>query len=113
MTRGREIIRVVPGEVEGNGDAAASTSAGPHKLLLQDAKGLKIYALELRAIDGVSTNMNLGCKFVLRNFTVARGVIMLEPRSVQVLGGKIEALHKAWRDGRLERLKAATSSDQT
>lgn len=108
MTRGREIVRVVPGEVEANTDAASTApSAGPHKLLLQDAKGVKVYALELRNIEGISTNMNIGCKLSLRNVTVARGVVMLEPGTVTIMGGKIDALHKAWRDGRLERLKAA------
>ena len=106
-------MRVVPGEVEANGDAASTASTGPHKLLLQDSKGTKVYALEMRNIDGVGTNMNIGCKSVLRNITVARGVILLEPGNVTVLGGKIEPLHKAWREGRLERLKTAASARPT
>ncbi|KAF2204119.1 RecQ mediated genome instability protein Rmi1 [Delitschia confertaspora ATCC 74209] len=111
-TKGREIVRVVHGEAEtDNENVSNTTSVGPHKLLLQDAKGAKVYAMELRKIEGISTKMNIGSKIVLRSFTVARGVIMLEPGNVTLLGGKIEALHKAWRDGRKDRLKAATSAN--
>jgi RecQ-mediated genome instability protein 1 len=108
MTKGREIVRVVEQENEGTAEAAAPMqSKGPFKLLLQDAKGLKIYAMDLRGIDGLNTNMTMGAKLVLRNVDVRRGVIMLEPNNVQVLGGKLEALDKAWKEGRKERLMAA------
>jgi len=108
MTKGREIVRVVEQENEGTAEAAAPVlSKGPFKLLLQDAKGLKIYAMELRGIDGLNTNMAMGVKLLLKNFDVRRGVIMLEPGNVQVLGGKLEALDKAWKEGRKERLMAA------
>jgi RecQ-mediated genome instability protein 1 len=82
-------------------------SKGPFKLLLQDAKGLKIYAMDLRGIDGLNTNMAMGAKLVLRNIDVRRGVVMLEPSNVQMLGGKLEALDKAWKEGRKERLMTA------
>ncbi|KAK4993212.1 hypothetical protein LTR66_006067 [Elasticomyces elasticus] len=94
-TKGREIIRVVPNE---DGNAADTTqgaqekSSGPHKLLLQDAKGLKVYGFELHAVEGISL--------------MARGVVLLEPRSTEVLGGKVEAWEKKWRDGRKDTLKA-------
>jgi len=108
MTKGREIVRVVEQENEGTAEAAAPMqSKGPFKLLLQDAKGLKIYAMDLRGIDGLNTNMTMGAKLVLRNVDVRRGVVMLEPSNVQMLGGKLEALDKAWKEGRKERLMAA------
>ncbi|KAK5006090.1 hypothetical protein LTR28_006911 [Elasticomyces elasticus] len=108
-TKGREIIRVVPNE---DGNAADTTqgaqekSSGPHKLLLQDAKGLKVYGFELHAVEGISLSMSIGAKLRLRDVTVARGVVLLEPRSTEVLGGKVEAWEKKWRDGRKDTLKA-------
>lgn len=113
MTKGREIVRVVEQENEGTAEAAAPTqSKGPFKLLLQDAKGLKVYAIDLRGIDGINTNMTMGIKLLLRNVDVRRGVLMLEPGNVQVLGGKLEALDKAWKDGRKERLMAAARTTE-
>jgi RecQ-mediated genome instability protein 1 len=51
--------------------------------------------------------MTMGAKLILRNVDVRRGVIMLEPGNVQLVGGKLEALDKAWKEGRKERLMAA------
>ena len=113
MTKGREIVRVVEQENEDTAEAAAPTqSKGPFKLLLQDAKGLKVYAIDLRGIDGINTNLPMGIKPLLRNVDVRRGVLMLEPGNVQVLGGKLEALDKAWKDGRKERLMAAARTTE-
>jgi RecQ-mediated genome instability protein 1 len=107
-TKGREIVRVVEQDNEGTAEATPPVqSKGPFKLLLQDAKALKIYAMDLRGIDGLHTNMPMGAKLVLRNVDVRRGVVMLEPPNVQVVGGKLEALDKAWKEGRKERLMAA------
>ena len=103
-TKGREVVRVLPaedgGEAAAGGSAAGgqSSSAGPHKLLLQDAKGTKVYGLEVRGIQGVSVGMSIGAKLILRDFEVARGVIMLEPRCVEVLGGKVDAWDRKWRE---------------
>ncbi|KAH9880012.1 hypothetical protein J1614_002037 [Plenodomus biglobosus] len=109
MTKGREIVRVVEQENEGSSEAAVPIqSKGPFKLLLQDAKGLKIYAFDLRGIDGLNTSMTMGAKLTLKNVDVRRGVVMLEPGNVQVLGGKLDALDKAWKESRKERLIAAT-----
>ncbi|KAH7137921.1 RecQ mediated genome instability protein-like protein Rmi1 [Dendryphion nanum] len=108
-TKGREIIRVTS-EEEGNGATAhtsAAESKGPFKLLLQDAKGLKIYAYDLHGIEGLNNNMAIGIKLTLKSLEVRRGVIMLDPAHTQVLGGKIEALDKAWKDGKKERFLAA------
>jgi RecQ-mediated genome instability protein 1 len=44
---------------------------------------------------------------MLSGFTVARGVVLLEPRKVVVLGGKIEVLHKGWIENRKKDLEAA------
>jgi RecQ-mediated genome instability protein 1 len=111
-TKGREVVRVLPAEDEGEAAAAGRAaggggggSAGPHKLLLQDAKGTKVYGLELRSVQGVSVGMSIGAKLVLRDFEVARGVILLEPRCVEVLGGKVDAWERKWREERKKVLK--------
>lgn len=109
MTKGREIVRVVEPDNESAAEAPVQ-SKGPFKLLLQDAKGLKVYGLDLRGIEGLNTSMTIGVKLILRNVGVRRGVVMLEPGSVQVLGGKLEALDKAWRLGRKERLMNAAKA---
>lgn len=103
-TKGREIIRVVANE---EGETEQNKSAGPHKLLLQDSQGGRVYGFELFDVDGISLNMNIGTKLVLRDVTVARSTILLEPKSVVVLGGKIEEMHKRWKQGRKEALKTA------
>src|ERR1700761_5102637 len=109
-TRGREIIRVVPGDENEAEGTQVSQSAGPHKLLLQDTKGTRIYGLEVASIDGIGLNMNIGAKLVLKDITVARGVVLLEPQTVSVLGGKIEDLHKKWKAERKGTLKAAAET---
>ena len=111
-TKGREIVRVVPGEVDapGQADPAAAPSAGPHKVLLQDVGGVRVWALELRSVDGVNVGMMIGCKLLLKNVAVARGVLLLEPACVTVLGGKVESWHKLWVQDRLERLKKAAAA---
>ncbi|KAL1654408.1 hypothetical protein SLS61_003008 [Didymella pomorum] len=105
MTKGREIVRVIEPENDDSDQAAAPTqSKGPFKLLLQDAKGLQIYALDLQGVDGLNVNMSMGVKLLLRDIEVRRAVIMLGPGNVQVLGGKLNALDKAWKEGRKDRL---------
>ena len=106
-TKGREIIRLPPTEDEGSASASVSKGGGPHKLLLQDTQGLRVYGIELKDVEGVALGMNIGCKLVLKGTLVARGVLLLEPRTTSLLGGKIEPLHKAWKDNRKRDLKAA------
>ena len=106
-TKGREIVRVVENENEGTTVAPVVQSKGPFKLLLQDAKGAKVFAMDLRGIEGINTSMTMGVKLVLRNVDVRRAVVMLEPGGVQLLGGKIDALDKVWKEGRKERLVQA------
>ena len=107
---GREIIRVVP--TEAGAEPGISRSGGPHKVLLQDTKGAQVYGAELRAVEGISLGMSIGTKLVLKNVAVCRGVVMLEPGTVSVLGGKIEVLHQDWREHRKERLRAAIEATE-
>ena len=111
-TKGREIIRVVPTEDEDGSNTGVQKGGGPHKLLLQDAQGSRIYGIELKHIEGVGLGMNIGCKLVLRGALVARGVILLEPDTISLLGGKIETLHKAWKENRKADLKAAIEANE-
>ncbi|KAI4161058.1 MAG: hypothetical protein LQ342_005221 [Letrouitia transgressa] len=106
-TKGREIIRVTATEEDNESGSATSKGAGPHKLLLQDAQGTRAYAIELQAVQGVGVAINIGCKFVLKNITIARGVFLLTPASTTMLGGKIEALHETWKTNRKAELKVA------
>ena len=106
-TKGREIIRVVPTEEGDNADTGVQKGGGPHKLLLQDVQGNTVYAIELKGVEGVGLGMSIGCKILLKNAIVARGVVLLEPGTTTILGGKIEALHKAWKENRKADLKAA------
>ncbi|KAG9230265.1 hypothetical protein BJ875DRAFT_161626 [Amylocarpus encephaloides] len=118
-TKGREVIRVLPTPPEDSTQAtqsppttssspAPSPSLGPFKILLQDAAGQRVYAFELRRVEklGCPPVMNIGCKVVLRRGAkVARGVVLLEPATVVVLGGKMEGEDRKWREGREERLR--------
>lgn len=106
-TRGREIIRVAAAEEDDSAGANVQKGGGPHKLLLQDAAGRRVYGIELKGLEGVGVGMSIGCKVVLKNALVARGVVLLEPATTVLLGGKMEELHKAWKEGRKAELKAA------
>lgn len=103
--KGREILRAVA--LEDSAEEVISKGGGPHKLLLQDAQGERVFGIELKNVDGVGLGMSIGCKAVLRNITVARGVILLEPRSMTLLGGRINKLHQSWKENRKEELKEA------
>ncbi|WPG97974.1 Hypothetical protein R9X50_00075700 [Acrodontium crateriforme] len=106
-TKGREIIRVIPDEndVGTTLNSSADASHGPHKLLLQDARGTRVYGLELFSIPGIDTSTSIGAKLVLKDCVVARGIILLEPKNVEVLGGKIESWDKQWRNNQKSVLK--------
>ena len=111
-TKGREIVRVVVPE-EGSEDVVVSgKTGGPHKLLLQDAKGIRVYGVELKEVEGVGLGMSIGSKMALKSVSIARGVVLLEPRTVTMLGGKIEALHKGWSEGRKASLRAAIEASE-
>lgn len=125
-TRGREVIRLPVNSDGGSDEPAANrppeatartqaeASAGgaknaTHRLVLQDPKGQKVYGLEVSRVSDIAVGtLNIGAKILVKKgTTVARGILLLDPQNVQVLGGKIEAWHKAWLDGRLARLKDA------
>ncbi|CAI7590320.1 unnamed protein product [Penicillium palitans] len=118
--RGREIVRTIavgedPEATENNrannnpanGAASASGNSGygPHRLILQDAAGTMAVGVEMQPLEKLA----IGAKLLLRNPSVARGMVLLSPGSVTLLGGKIEALDKPWRDGRKARLLEKTA----
>ncbi|RAK91892.1 DUF1767-domain-containing protein [Aspergillus costaricaensis CBS 115574] len=115
--RGREIVRTVnvgedseaaAAENNSNNNNAASgggDSNGPHRLILQDAAGTRAVGVEFAKVNGIGLGkLAIGAKVVVRDVTVARGLVMLTPESCVVLGGKIEGLDVQWREGRKERL---------
>lgn len=131
QTRGREVIRLPANNYdnEGGGEpagtwppeatgrpqaevAAAAARTATYRLVLQDCKGQKVFGLELVRMPEIAIgSLNVGAKILLKKGTViARGSVLLEPTSVNILGGKIEAWHKAWLEGRLARLKEAVAA---
>ncbi|KAJ4325544.1 hypothetical protein N0V84_003419 [Fusarium piperis] len=116
-TRGREVVRVTAEDDDnpetqqrptaGGANTRTASKKATHRLVVQDCKGVKLYALELKRIDGISVGKTqIGEKMLLKAGTVlARGVVLLEPEKCVLLGGKIEAWQKTWADGRLARLK--------
>lgn len=101
----------------GDGNAQTSTangsskkSPGPHNLVLQDANGTNVTGFEMVELLQVyigEGGMSIGCKLLLKQGAlVRRGMVMLMPDSVTVMGGKIESWDKKWRDDRKKRLIA-------
>ncbi|KAI6245273.1 hypothetical protein HI914_06556 [Erysiphe necator] len=87
---------------------------GPFKLILQDWKGTKTWAIELKRVDkiGAPPVMNIGCKLWLRKgCKVARGILLMEPTTVSVLGGKIDILDTAWKTEREKWLKEVLNGE--
>ena len=109
--KGREIIRAIdtadsdehPGSVS---RAHRAAHGGPHKLLLQDAAGTQVWAVEMSPIEGINMSMSIGAKLVVRKAVVARGVVLLDNANCAFLGGKIEELHGAWKEKRKEELRS-------
>lgn len=125
-TRGREVVRVTADDEDAvpesqatqrpagrNGTGRAAGGNATHRLVLQDCKGKKIFGVELKRVEGVCVGRTgIGEKILLRaGTTVARGVVLLTPESCVLLGGRVEAWHKAWMDGRLARLKESVGGD--
>lgn len=106
-TRGREVVRVAS---EDAAEAPATAGNATHRLVLQDSKGQRIYALEMTRISskiGIGKSM-IGEKMLLRAGTViARGTVFLTSDKVVFLGGKVDAWHENWISTRLARLKEA------
>ncbi|KAL8909161.1 MAG: hypothetical protein Q9207_000335 [Kuettlingeria erythrocarpa] len=111
-TKGREIIRVTNSEEADDSGVDVNKGGGPHKLLLQDARGTRIFGIEFQEVRGVGLGMSIGCKLVLKNAIVARGVILMDPANTTNLGGKIDAWHKAWKENRKAELKAAIEASE-
>ncbi|KAH7154920.1 hypothetical protein B0J13DRAFT_212849 [Dactylonectria estremocensis] len=134
-TRGREVVRITGDDNDNeNGESSPQTQpqtqrpatrtptatgirpagkTATHRLVLQDCKGAKVYALELKRIDSIGVGKTqMGEKMLLKTGTViARGTVLLEPDKCVLLGGKIDAWQRAWMDGRLARLREAVSQD--
>lgn len=70
-------------------------------------KGQTVFAFELKKVPKIEVGMSIGTKMVLKNVLIARGMVMLEPDKVVVLGGKIDVLHKAWVENRKKELMEA------
>lgn len=122
-TRGRRVVRVTAEDDGGDGDTTTTTASqaqlvapsknATHRLVLQDRSGKRLFALEVRRIDGISVGTtSMGEKVLLKAGTiVARGTVLLTPETCVLLGGKVEAWQKAWADGRLARLREAVGNE--
>lgn len=117
--RGREIVRTVDVDnADARGSAAAAVTAvarGPHRYILQDARGTKVVAFEKERIEKMGMGDRecaIGMKVVLKKgLVVRRGVAMLERGQVTVLGGKVEAWEEAWKKDAKKRLMEAVGGD--
>ena len=112
---GGSSVSSAPAAQQGSAAGAQAKPAGnaTHRLVLQDCKGTRLYALELKRVAriGVGTTM-IGEKILLSaGAVVARGTLLLEPTNCAVLGGKVEAWHAAWVTGRLKRLREAVGAE--
>jgi len=103
-TKGREIVRVTAAAEDGDGGGGGGKGFGPHKLLLQDAAGTRVYGFEEGSVEGVGVGMSIGCKMLLKGVVVRRGMVMLGS-GVSLMGGKIEGLHATWRERRKRELR--------
>lgn len=121
--RGREIVRTITvgddseARESNNGANGANTGAGdnnngPHRVILQDAAGTRAVAMELRRVQGLAIGkLQIGAKLILRDATVARGMVLLTPECVTLLGGKIESLDQEWKKTRKTRLLARIAEE--
>lgn len=122
QTTGRRVIRIAPAEEdeydnvdEGSGRAQPQQRKNAtHRLVLQDWKGRRVYAMELRRVEKIGVgNTSIGEKVMLKAGTViARGTVLLEPEKCTMLGGKIDGWQKSWVDGRISRLKEAIGAER-
>ena len=82
---------------------------------MQDCKGNSVYGFELKKVEKIAYPpvMSIGCKVLLRKgCKIARGMVLLEPGMVVVLGGKIDGLDKGWREGREQRLRETVERER-
>ena len=119
--RGREVIRTIRGATDDDDDGATATastkkSQGPHKLVLQDASQSLVTGFELVAIPKLFTGddgMCIGGKIILKAGTrVRRGMVMLTPDTMVLLGGKIGSWDTKWREDRKKRLTEDVQREQ-
>ena len=108
----------------GGGSGSGVPRNATHRFVLQDCSGQKVHGLELKRLDrsspaatvttaGGAIPPNIGEKILLREgAVVARGVVLLDPATCSVLGGKVEAWQRAWVDDRLVRLKEAVGIER-
>ncbi|KAI9796125.1 MAG: hypothetical protein M1825_000874 [Sarcosagium campestre] len=115
--RGWAVVRV--GEDEGQDEdgqlarpQGRSRDDAVWKIELEDAAGVRIWGIVMKRVEGLGAGMAIGLKMVLRNIIVARGVVLLDPTCVTVLGGKIEAMHLAWEENRKRELLAVLGVDE-
>lgn len=135
--KGREIIRtVVPAssfedeqesvpttnsvaesnQPQNQNKTAEKQGKGPFKLIVEDWKGTKTWALELKKMEkiGMPPSMNIGCKLWLRKgCKVARGVLLMEPTTVSIIGGKIDIRDKVWNHEREKVLRDELSVESS
>ncbi|WYZ34103.1 hypothetical protein EsH8_I_000379 [Colletotrichum jinshuiense] len=128
QTTGRRVVRLAAAEdaeYDNLDEGTAGSGRAPqqqqqqrrnatHRLVLQDCRGQKIYAMELRRIDKIGIgSTHIGEKVMLKSGTViARGTVLLGPDKCVMLGGKIDAWQKAWIEGRMARLKEAVEAER-
>ncbi|KAL6870325.1 hypothetical protein J3F83DRAFT_735900 [Trichoderma novae-zelandiae] len=137
-TRGRQVIRVTEedelNEADGASTAGGQTQASAraatgggggggqssgganavHRLVLQDRHGKRVYAVELKRVNGIGIGKtSIGEKMMLRaGAVVARGTVLLTPENCVLLGGRVDAWHEAWLEGRLARLRESVGADR-
>ncbi|KAJ6178820.1 hypothetical protein N7519_009281 [Penicillium mononematosum] len=105
--RGREIVRTI---AVGEDPEASENNRANNNPANGAATGIMVMGVEMQRIDGIALEkLAIGAKLLLRNPSVARGMVLLSPGSVTLLGGKIEALDKPWREGRKARLLEKTA----
>ncbi|RDA87013.1 hypothetical protein CP532_3229 [Ophiocordyceps camponoti-leonardi (nom. inval.)] len=120
-TTGRQIVRVDDGADGGDADEAQQRPASEpsrrndnatHRLVLQDCRGTRVYAVELRRLPRIGVRSTaMGEKILLRAGTiVARGTVLLAPESCLLLGGRVDAWHDAWANSRLQRLEEGANN---
>ena len=132
QVKGRTVVRILPRGADGEDEGAGGPGGppgqeagggagragdegededgggkGPHRVLLQDARGTQVWGFEVGKVPGVGLAAPVGVKMVLKDVVAARGVLLLDAEGASVLGGKIEERDKAWREGRKARLKEA------
>lgn len=72
-------------------DAARNNSNGIMKLFLTDGKQ-RLIGLVFRPMRDMSLSISFGCKIVVRNAYVRRGVLILSSSNANVAGGEVERL---------------------